>query len=123
MSLKPPWKQKNPLMEKACQAYHKNTAPEKTVTALENLEVKYKGKTLKKEILKNEKTDNTPVSVVMFALEGNPVLLGNMYKLPGKVSFRFTKIAWRQPLSLVYKGETIQELPSGESQTASVDLT
>ena len=30
-------------------------APAETVTALENLEVKYKGKTLKKEILKNEK--------------------------------------------------------------------
>jgi len=40
LSLKPPWKQKNPIMEKACSAYHRNRAPAKAVEILENLKAK-----------------------------------------------------------------------------------
>jgi len=39
VSLKPPWKQKNPAMEKACQAYHRNTAPEKAIEVLKKLKI------------------------------------------------------------------------------------
>ena len=37
----PPWRQKNPLMEKACRAYHKNTAPEKARKALDRMEFEW----------------------------------------------------------------------------------
>jgi len=40
LSLKPPWKQKNPIMEKACQAYHRNRAPTRAREIIESIEAK-----------------------------------------------------------------------------------
>jgi len=55
VSLKPPWRQKNPVMEKACQAYHKQTAPAELVRVIDKLRVTTNGSKLEKEIVWNGK--------------------------------------------------------------------
>jgi len=53
----PPWRLKNPIMEKACPAYYKNTAPEKAVETLDNSKIvdTRTGIELEKEIVYNGK--------------------------------------------------------------------
>ena len=53
LSLKPPWKQKNPTMEKACPTYHKNTAPDDIVEFVDKLKATSGGKKLSKEFVDN----------------------------------------------------------------------
>ena len=76
MSLKPPWKQKNPVMEKACPAYYKNTAPAKAVRFIEKLKAKRNGALLAKEIVFTGKGswENAPIwTVVLFKEKKRPV--------------------------------------------------
>jgi len=62
MSLKPPWKQKNPIMEKACPTYHKQTAPAKTVEMVEEADFSPE---VKKEFVGNyEGVDGFQTTVV-----------------------------------------------------------
>ena len=58
MSLKPPWRQENPVMEKACPAYYKNTAPAEAVKIFKDMKVvdKEEGKRLDGEIICNAGT-------------------------------------------------------------------
>jgi len=53
MSLKPPWKQKNPIMEKACQTYHRNRAPEENIKLLKKVKATSVEHTLEKEVIGN----------------------------------------------------------------------
>jgi len=64
MSLKPPWKQENPIMEKACPAYHKNTAPAKAVEILDSI---------KFESIRDEKTFSSYTVVFNGKLRANDV--------------------------------------------------
>jgi len=68
MSLKPPWKQKNPIMEKACPAYYKQTAPAETIQVLDRLTVvnPKRGKKLSPQVMQNGKAGKNKVTTVLF---------------------------------------------------------
>jgi len=88
VSLKPPWRQKNPVMEKACQAYHKQTAPAKALEVLDNLKVERDGITLDKEVLATKEAwwKNPPkVTVAMFKQRDFPIAIAQISTRGGEL--------------------------------------
>jgi len=71
MSLKPPWKQKNPAMEKACPVYYKNTAPAFVVKFVEDLKLVdyHSGKELEPEYVGNFTWESNNGSVLIWWLK------------------------------------------------------
>jgi len=125
MSLKPPWKQKNPIMEEACQAYHKQTAPTEAVTVVENLEIFYKGRRneyLEKEIVKTTTWGDDKITVVLFYVKGEE---GKITQAVGTITVKgkkesvgveISKLA-RASMRVEYKGETMFTLGRGTGKT------
>jgi len=115
MSLKPPWRQKNPVMEKACPAYYKNTAPAEAVKILENVTVRdtYKNVTLtEKEIVKNTTWGNKRVTIALLYRTGEK----------GKAPYAVLKISPNSVLiqrliahsfKVFYKGEKVFNIRGG----------
>jgi len=121
MSLKPPWKQKNPVMEKACQAYHKQTAPAKAVEILKNLKAKdlATGEVWsEKKIFYNTESDRWDISLVSFLKKGE---VGTYPQLVARIEVRKTVKGSRihaaklmpHPCGLYYKGERILRFSAG----------
>jgi len=125
VSLKPPWKQKNPVMEKACQAYHKQTAPAKAVEILENLKAKdlrtgevYTGK----KVLLNGGWERWKVTLVSFTR------LNNIPQVIARIEVRETDNVARMhiaklmphPCGIYYKGEQILKFSAGHTPYKTV---
>jgi len=116
LSLKPPWKQKNPAMEKACQAYHKNTAPAKAVEVFNNLKVTKNGNPLAKEILYSSKAwKETKQTTAAFKLgTGYPALLVVINTRDGDVGrIRIGKFLGGE-MVVHYRGRVIKRLSRPE---------
>jgi len=111
MSLKPPWKQKNPVMEEACQAYHRNTAPEKAIEILKNLEaysLKWE-EYLSKEVVYNGGGKHYNATVVLFLHGEDPELVVSI--ATSKKDGEFIRLAIGKQTNanhkIYYKGEVI----------------
>ena len=99
LSLKPPWKQKNPTMEKACPTYHKNTAPDDIVEFVDKLTVRSEGRTLQKEIVDNGKDyigggKTVPASFVLFKDKGAVKGFMRISNAPDKFYVILCKTDW-----------------------------
>jgi len=113
----PPWRQKNPIMEKACPAYYKNTAPAKAVEVLDSMKVKKDGSMLDKEIVFNgegwAKEHPWKITVVVFKDEKWPDAVAMIYTKGG--DFRHVEMAkysWKAEITVTYKKEEIFRLPA-----------
>jgi len=116
LSLKPPWKQKNPLMEKVCQAYHKQTAPAEAIKFLEDLRVKDEdtGKSLEKEVVYNGKTKKKKKTIVFFLRGDDPEVVASINTSGGSITdLEVSKLGWDR-FGVYYKGERIMELGRGQ---------
>jgi len=111
MSLKPPWRQKNPVMEKACQVYHRNTAPEEIVNLVEKIKFTSGGGKTKTEFVHNgtrkSPAGEVPMSVVHIYNSGRKheeTLLGFMFIAmePERFDIRIGKTE-SYPLKVVLK--------------------
>jgi len=124
LSLKPPWRQKNPIMEKACPAYYKNTAPEKAREILKNLKAKDldMDRVLKeKEVVFNGETGGVRRTVALFIRKNrgvsDPQLLVSITTTKEKEKAKNivgAKIS-AHAHALYYKGEQILRFSSGQS--------
>jgi len=115
MSLKPPWRQKNPLIEKACQAYHKQTAPAEAVKALDEMKVKSGGDTLSKEVVYSGKGwwKNAPtLTVALFKRRNYPFAVAFIRTKEELLDVKVGKYIWKPPVTVYYKGEEILRFPS-----------
>jgi len=119
LSLKPPWKQKNPIMEKACQAYHKQTAPAKAREITENLKIvdESSGATLtKKTFVLNQKTEAVKRTIVIFSTGGgHPEVVALIAIRDGKTLVSISKMSAHE-FSVYYKGEKVRTLSGGRGQ-------
>jgi len=104
LSLKPPWKQKNPIMEEACQAYHKQTAPAETVELIENMEVKTKGRPITKEIVYTTEYRGFHVTFVLFKSKGDVALGGKIVQREDRIDVSLCKYWYTKKVVLRYKG-------------------
>jgi len=112
LSLKPPWKQKNPLMEKACQAYYKQTAPAEAVEILDKMKVREAGKKLEEEIVHSTSNNVNKVTVLFKDEDGYPSAVGVLLTKEGKIYIlRMAKFKWGPKIDVFYKGERILRLP------------
>ena len=110
MSLKPPWKQKTPIMEKACQVYHKQTAPSKAVEVLDKMKVKSEAE-VKIEVLGSYSSWwNKEIKQTLFTakLRGYPLLIGTvMTKGDSLDRIRMYKVLYGPKAEVILKGKTI----------------
>jgi len=113
MSLKPPWRQKNPIMEKACQAYHKNTAPAEAVEALDEIKVVSGGSTIEEEVVATGKQwEEKNVTTVLYKKKAFPLLVAFVFTDTGKgkvYKVKFAKTFWHRKVKVSWeeKGKTI----------------
>jgi len=117
MSLKPPWRQENPVMEKACPAYYKNTAPDDIVEFVDKLKATSGGKKLSKEFVDNGVNVRGPktkqkASIVL--LRRGEEVKGILRITSGSDKFLIAvlKSDW-SPLKLELNGKTLTDLESG----------
>jgi len=117
MSLKPPWKQKNPVMEKACPAYYKNTAPDDIVEFVDGLKATSRGKKLSKEFVHNGANivgggKKRKASIVLLRLGEKVRGVMRVTSYPGKIIIAVWRSDWSS-LKLERKGETLADLGKG----------
>jgi len=103
MSLKPPWKQKNPVMEKACQAYHKQTAPAEIVDFIKKVKASSRGSKLEKEYVESSENSAT---VLLKTEEGKLVGCMRAIAMDSKFVVVIYNIGY-PPLRASYKGKNL----------------
>jgi len=120
VSLKPPWRQKNPVMEKACPAYYKNTAPAEAVKIFKDMKVvdRTRGKEVKGEIIYNGGTEKAKSTVVLYTLGEYPAILVEIVTGEKEVLPRIeaTKLNY-DSFDVYYKGKKVFNLARGDSST------
>lgn len=119
MSLKPPWKQENPIMEKAYQVYQKNRAPAEAVEVIDELKVKRSnGKVLEPEVVDtgNWKGNMKQTTVFFRGRWDFPSVVAVVLTRPEEIEkVRVAKFtSWKG--KLLYKGRNVLDLPKGANQ-------
>jgi len=107
VSLKPPWRQKNPIMEKACPAYYKQTAPAKAVEIVKKMKLRSNGKTLQAKFVDNGSSKWVNITTVLFK-QNYPLVVAIIYtpkEGEGTKRIRMEKFAYGRKVTLSYKGE------------------
>jgi len=113
LSLKPPWKQKNPIMEKACQAYHKQTAPAKAVEVLDEVKVVRGEETLEEEVVGTRKIGNRNVTTALFKDPTYGNVIVEIFTSNGNLRvIRVGKTVWAPRVEVFYRGEKILSFPA-----------
>ena len=101
-------------MEKACQVYHKQTAPSKAVEVLDKMEVKSEAE-VKIEVLGSYPSWwNKEIKQTLFTgkLRGYPLLIGTvMTKGDSLDRIRMYKVLYGPKAEVILKGKTIIRLP------------
>jgi len=106
LSLKPPWRLENPIMEKTCQAYHKQTAPAENIEVLNNLKVTMDGKKLSPEVVSNGEEwwgPHQKTTTVLYRYKEYPALL----IIIAKRGLRVAGLKRGTTFRVFYKGERI----------------
>jgi len=114
----PPWRQKNPLMEKACQVYHKQTAPAEAIEEMKKIKIvtKKEGKELKeKSVVETVRTDKHIVTTVFFRDErGMPAAVCRI-NTKGRNTMIVAKMTWAG-MNVYHEGEKVADLGRGTNQ-------
>jgi len=130
----PPWRQKNPIMEKACPAYHRNTAPARFVEVMKEFTVLGYGKETEPEVVKNsEYFKHNPNMTVLWKLSPEfesqneyPLVASNFrWGNPDKkedVAVTFGVIGWWE-VKIKWKGKTLKSAGRGKGRLTSMAIT
>jgi len=115
VSLKPPWRHENPIMEKACPAYYKNTAPAEHIEIMENVEVIDRAHDIKAEpkVVHNGKYlkgkhKSTTILWIVKNERGAEFSIASLriQELPNRFTLFFGKHTFWE-ITVKYKGETL----------------
>jgi len=110
LSLKPPWKQRNPVMEKACQAYHRNRVPVENIEVLKKVKATSRGRSLEKEVVGNYSKENRKYTFVSLNFKGKrPWGFLHIRHLidRGRFDLWVSKLGFA-PLKVTVLGETVE---------------